>query len=79
MKKIKSIEFKRDVNGNKTLSIKFEGHRAFSIQTLGNLPIAHASTFGDVDSKVFAKIESEVEAYLSQFGTRNQKQIAGLR
>jgi len=78
MKKIKSIKFNRDYNGNKTLSIKFEGHRAFSIQTLGNLPIAHAST-GDVDSKVFAKIESEVEAYLSQFGTRNQKQIAGLR
>ena len=78
MEKIKSIEFKRDYNGNKTLSIKFEGHRAFSVQTLGNLPVAHASTFGDVDSKVFAKIESEVEAYLSQFGTRNQKQIAGL-
>ena len=79
MKKIKSIEFKHDYNGNKTLSIKFEGHRAFSIQTLGNLPVAHTSTFGDVDAKVFAKIESEVEAYLSQFGTRNQKQIAGLR
>lgn len=78
MEKIKSIEFKRDINGNKTISVKFEGHRAFSIQTLGNLPTAHSSTFGDVDSKVFAKIESEVEAYLSQFGTRNQKQIAGL-
>lgn len=78
MKKIKSIKFNRDSNGNKTLSIKFEGRRAFSVQTFRNLPIAHASTFGDVDSKVFAKIESEVEAYLSQFGTRNQKQIAGL-
>ena len=78
MKKIKLIEFKHDKNGNKIVSVKFEGHRSFSIQTLGNLPIAHASTFGDVDSKVFAKIESEVEAYLSQFGTRNQKQIAGL-
>ena len=77
MKKIKSIKFNRDSNGNKTLSIKFEGRRAFSVQTFRNLPIAHSST-GDVDSKVFAKIESEVEAYLSQFGTRNQKQIAGL-
>lgn len=75
---MKSIEFKRDINGNKTLSVKFEGFRAFSIQTLGNLPTAHKSTFDDVDNETFNKIKAEVLAYLANYGTKQQKKAAGL-
>ena len=78
MNKIKTIEFKTDINGNKCLSIKFEGQRAFSIQTLGNLPIAHKATFESVDVALFKKIESEVHSYLVLYGTQSQKKKAGL-
>ena len=75
---MKSIEFKHDKNGNKCLSVKFQGFRAFSIQTLGNLPIAHKATFDSVDAAEFAKIKAEVILYLSKFGTKRQKIAAGL-
>ena len=78
MNKIKTIEFKMDANGNKCLSIKFEGHRAFSIQTLGNLPVAHKATFESVDVELFKQIESEVHTYLILYGTQSQKRKAGL-
>ena len=75
---MKYISFKTDVNGNKCLSVKFEGFRAFSIQTLGNLPIAHKATFDSVDVTEFTKIKAEVILYLSKFGTKRQKIAAGL-
>ena len=75
---MKYISFKTDVNGNKCLSVKFEGFRAFSIQTLGNLPVAHKATFDSVDVAEFAKIKTEVILYLSRFGTKRQKLAAGL-
>ena len=75
---MKAIEFKRDINGNKCLSVKFEGFRAFSIQTLGNLPVAHKSTFEDVDKEVLEKIKAEVLEYLTNYGTKAQKKAAGL-
>mgnify|MGYP003405345693 FL=1 len=75
---MKSVEFKYDKNGNKCLSVKFQGFRAFSIQTLGNLPIAHKATFDSVDVAEFVKIKAEVLAYLSKHGTKRQKIIAGL-
>ena len=75
---MKYISFKKDVNGNKCLSVKFEGFRAFSIQTLGNLPVAHKATFDSVDVAEFAKIKTEVILYLSKFGTKRQKIAAGL-
>ena len=75
---MKYISFKTDINGNKCLSVKFEGFRAFSIQTLGNLPIAHKATFDSVDIVEFAKIKAEVILYLSKFGTKRQKLAAGL-
>jgi len=76
--KIKTIEFKIDANGNKCLSIKFKGQRAFSIQTLGNLPVAHKATFESVDAELFKQIESEVYTYLIIYGTKGQKKKAGL-
>ena len=75
---MKYISFKKDINGNKCLSVKFEGFRAFSIQTLGNLPVAHKATFDSVDVAEFAKIKTEVILYLSRFGTKRQKIAAGL-
>ena len=75
---MKYISFKVDINGNKCLSVKFQGFRAFSIQTLGNLPIAHKATFDSVDIVEFAKIKAEVILYLSKFGTKRQKIAAGL-
>ena len=75
---MKSIEFKHDKNGNKCLLVKFEGFRAFSIQTLGNLPVAHKATLDSVDVDEFVKIESEVMLYLSKHGTKRQKLAAGL-
>lgn len=75
---MKYISFKTDINGNKCLSVKFEGFRAFSIQTLGNLPIAHKATFDSVDVAEFTKIKVEVILYLSKFGTKRQKIAAGL-
>lgn len=75
---MKYISFKTDINGNKCLSVKFEGLRAFSIQTLGNLPIAHKATFDSVDVAEFTKIKVEVILYLSKFGTKRQKIAAGL-
>ena len=78
MNKIKKIEFKTDINGNKCLSIKFEGFRAFSIQTLHNLPISHKATFESVDTALLKQIESEVHTYLILYGTQAQKKKAGL-
>jgi len=75
---MKYISFKTDINGNKCLSVKFEGFRAFSIQTLGNLPIAHKATFDSVDIAEFARIKAEVILYISKFGTKRQKIAAGL-
>ena len=75
---MKYISLKTDINGNKCLSVKFEGFRAFSIQTLGNLPVAHKATFDSVDVAEFAKIKTEVILYLSRFGTKRQKLAAGL-
>ena len=75
---MKYISFKADINGNKCLSVKFEGFRAFSIQTLGNLPVAHKATFDSVDVAEFTKIKAEVILYLSKFGTKRQKIAAGL-
>ncbi len=75
---MKYISFKTDINGNKCLLVKFEGFRAFSIQTLGNLPIAHKATYDSVDAAEFAKIKTEVILYLSKFGTKRQKLAAGL-
>lgn len=76
-----SINLKKDVNGNKIVSVKFAGFRAFSIQTLGNLPIAHRTSFNafdDVDFKVLENINAEILEYLTNYGTKQQKKAAGL-
>ena len=69
MYKVKTtFKISRDVNGNKTVLVKVEDHRAFSIQTNGNLPETHRLGLG-------ADIEKEVISYVSKFGTDHQKKL----
>jgi len=63
---IRKLTISRDVNGNKTIVINMQGHRSFSIQTLGNLPITHKSGIN-------ALTVSEVSDYISKYGTESQK------
>jgi hypothetical protein len=60
----------RDVNGNKLLKVK-KGGKTFSIQTLGNLPEVHRQRI-EVDPII---AEKEVTNYVTNFGTKRQKQI----
>jgi hypothetical protein len=69
------IEFKRDVNGNKYVSIKINGNRAFPIQTLRNLPITHKNDFNSINSLNFCSIKEEIVNYILKFGTAKQKKI----
>ncbi len=59
-------KMKRDTNGNKTISIKRAGYRAFSIQTNGNLPNTHKTGIADID---------EIAGFIRKHGTFNQQQI----
>jgi hypothetical protein len=61
-----------DRNGNSIVTVKVEGHRAFSIQSNGNLPRTHQLGMAtDITRK-------EVAAYIQAHGTKRQKQILGL-
>ena len=75
---IKLIEFSRDINGNKTIKIKSKNGRSFSIQTLGNLPFTHKQTFDSVGQLELSKINKEINSYVSEHGTKRQKNILGL-
>ena len=69
------MEYKRDRNGNKYVSVKINGNRAFPIQTLGNLPITHKNTYESVDSSNINIIQKEIKNYVLNFGSQNQKDI----
>jgi hypothetical protein len=56
----------RDINGNKRLRVSVPGHRAFSIQTNGNLPTTHR------DGVCPATVD-EVAGYVASYGTDSQK------
>jgi hypothetical protein len=61
-----NLTISNDTNGNKTVKVKVEGHRAFSIQTLGNLPITHREGLNSYT-------KGEVVQYINKFGTEKQK------
>lgn len=61
-----SLKFGRDANGNKTVKIKGEEGRGFSIQTNGNLPHTHRDNKGDWD---------EIKDYVRRHGTAREKRI----
>ena len=58
-----------DRNGNRFVRVSPTNGRGFSIQTLGNLPYIHANV---ISSPYYAKLA--VRDYVSQFGTKKQKQ-----
>ena len=63
---IESLTIHRDKNGNKTLRVKVQGHRVFSIQTNGNLPCVHAN--GITQTTV-----DNVKAHVNRYGTKAQR------
>lgn len=75
------VSISRDTNGNKTLEVRPQVGRKFSIQTLGNLPTAHAARNGSLDWPSYEnseRIKREVLAYVAMHGTERQKTVLGL-
>ncbi len=68
------LSISRDTNGNRTMLVKVKGQRGFTIQTLGNLPNTHRNG-SDVDHELS---KAEVIAFVSTYGTNNQKSKLGL-
>ena len=58
----------KDKNGNKTLQVKPNVGRGFSIQTNGNLPLTHQN---GINSETLGEVKQWVEAW----GTKNQKAL----
>lgn len=56
----------RDVNGNKVLRVKVGESRAFSVQTLGNLPQTHRNG-------ICAETVQEPRGWVMVYGTATQK------
>jgi hypothetical protein len=61
-----NYEISHDTNGNKICKVRPSKGRAFSIQTLGNLPKTHKRG-------VCEHTEAEVRAYVEKYGTEKQK------
>jgi hypothetical protein len=70
-----NLSLKRDVNGNKCLSVKIDGKRAFSVQTLGNLPITHSCDLNTLHNCPTnrARVINELREFIAQHGTKAQK------
>ena len=65
-----------DANGNCVAKIKVEGHRAFSIQTNGNLPRIHREFTWECENH--SHNETEVKNFVREHGTKRQKEICGI-
>ena len=61
----------KDKNGNKTLQVKPDVGRGFSIQTNGNLPLTHQN---GINPETLGEVKQWVEAW----GTKNQKALVSL-
>jgi len=60
-----------DKNGNKICTIGLPGERAFSIQTLGNMPQTHRNGVCNATA-------GEVRAYVRECGTTKQRAMLGM-
>ena len=60
----------KDVNGNHVVRVSLPNDRAFSIQTLQNLPASHA--LGKADP-LTPEMEAEIVAYIQAHGSQNLK------
>jgi len=69
------IKFKlgRDVNGNKLVKVTRKNYRGFSIQSNGNLPLTHSCW--TINNNITL---NEVQVYVEQFGTEQQKSLMGI-
>ena len=71
--------FDRDINGNKTIKVSFPNGRAFSIQTLQNMPKTHSmrigkkDDLGSISNSDLKIIEKELINYIEKHGSKNQK------
>lgn len=64
---IEELKLKKDENGNRVLFVKVVGHRGFSIQTNGNLPLTHHG--------INIHTIQEVYKYVEKHGTKQQKAL----
>lgn len=73
-----TITLGRDRNGNKVLRYSTPGERGFSVQTNGNLFIAHRM---DPSEAPFHQLQLlwNLRDYVWKYGTRRQKNILPLR
>ena len=62
----------RDDNGNKNVKVKVDGHRAFSIKTMGNLFYTHRMSEGSFNYDI---AKEEVLEHIKQYGTKTQKKL----
>lgn len=77
---------RRDRNGNKIVTIypaKWQGRKtrfkAFSIQTLGNLPECHKLELGyENESHINTHLWAKINDYLYKYGTEYQKSLFNL-
>ena len=75
-----TFDTKMDTNGNRVLTIAKRGFKAFSVQTLQNLPEVHRNYLETGKIPVFEneQILRELLQYVKEFGTDNQKRILEL-
>lgn len=66
-----TLTLKRDSNGNKVLQVKPDTGRAFSVQTLGNLPTAHQVLITSHKSNVLRSACCSVQIQGSVAGVRS--------
>jgi hypothetical protein len=67
-----------DTNGNNVIKIGFPNRKAFSIQTNGVLPFSNSAkntSLSDLTETDIEKIEKEVVAYVTTFGSKSQKSV----
>ena len=73
------VGFGRDVNGNRTIKLKFKNQRGFSIQ-IGGGCLPHTYSCGmyngdifDITDNDFMVIENEIVDYIEKYGSQNQR------
>ena len=67
-----------DTNGNNVIKIGFPNRKGFSIQTNGVLPFSNSAkntSLSDLTETDIEKIEKEVVAYITTFGSKSQKSV----
>lgn len=67
-----------DTNGNNVIKVGFPNRKGFSIQTNGVLPFSNSTkntSLSDLTETDIEKIEKEVVAYVTVFGSKSQKSV----